>query len=76
MRDQIFKNNMNWLTKNSTAIFEIHRHLSFSCSRNALMISITNEPTTLVNLQQDKMLSCQYIDDIAAEEYASFSKYM
>ncbi|XP_049635011.1 ankyrin repeat domain-containing protein 7 [Suncus etruscus] len=66
------------LKNNETMVeFLLHKGANVNASdknqRTALMIAITNEPTTLFNLQQDKMLSCQYIDDIAAEGYASFN---
>lgn len=48
-----------------------------SHSRTALMIALSNEPTSLISLllQQEVDLSCQDIYGFTAEEYASFNGF-
>lgn len=48
-----------------------------SCSRTALMIALSDEPTNLVSLllQKEVDLSCQDIYGFTAEEYASFNGF-
>lgn len=55
---------------------KIHKYtfMCLSCSRTALMIALSDEPTNLVGLlQQEVDLSCQDIYGFTAEEYASFN---
>lgn len=48
-----------------------------SCSRTALMIALSDEPTNLVSLllQQEVNLSSQDIYGFTAEDYASFNGF-
>lgn len=52
-------------------------NLCMSCSRTAIMIALTVEPTNSVKLllQQDMNLSCRDIYGFTAEEYASFNGF-